>query len=112
MPPRDRAREVADQAASTLMNIKRDYYCQVIEKGIEPPDVPKDADGFYTVSYHHAGMRSAWVMQSKLRKLYKQLDTVVVKVLDKEWKAEVRVKLKAGEPSDAGTDARQADPRA
>ena len=91
---RDRAREVADQAASTLMNVRRDFYCQVIAKGVEPPDVPRDAEGFYTVSYHMAGTKSAWVMQARLRKMYGELDTKVEKVLDKDWKAEVRVKRK------------------
>lgn len=102
---RDRAREVADQAASTLLNVKRDFYCQVIAKGVEPPDVPRDEAGYYTVSYHMAGMKSAWVMQARLRKAYPGLDTKVEKVLDKDWKAEVRVKLKAGDDeSEARTD--------
>jgi hypothetical protein len=101
---RDRAREVADQAASTLLNVQRDYHCKVISKGIEPPDVPKDEGGYYTVSFHMAGTRSAWVMQAKLRKRYPELDTKVVAVVDKDWKAEVRVKMKAGDTEDAQAD--------
>lgn len=92
---RNRAREVADTAASTLKNVKRDFNCQAISKGLTPPDAPKDEGGYFTVSYHWAGLRSAWVMQSKLRKKYTDLDTVVVAVVDKDWKAEVRVKRKA-----------------
>ncbi len=94
--PRDRAKEVADQAASTLKNVQRDFHCQVIAAGVKPPDVPKDDEGYYTVSYHWAGMGSAWVMQSRLRKRYPGLDTKVVKVLDQDWQAEIRVR-KAGE---------------
>lgn len=102
--PRDRAREVTDQAASALLNTKRDFHCKVIEKGIEPLDVPKDDNGFYTVSYHMAGMGSAWVMQSKLRKKYPGLDTKVVNVVDIpcDWQAEVRVKRKV--ETDGATD--------
>lgn len=94
---RDRAVEVANMAASTLLNVDRDYNCAIIAKGLEPKDVTKDAQGFYTVSKHMAGMRSAWVMQAKLRKKYEALDTKVVNVTDSpcEWKAEVRVKLKS-----------------
>lgn len=96
---RDRAKEVANQAASTLLNVKRDFYCKVIEKGVVPPEVPKDDEGYFTVSYHMAGMRSAWVMQSKLRRKYSGLDTKVVNVVDIPctWNAEVRVKQKVND---------------
>lgn len=94
---RDRVKEVHDQAASTLLNIRRDFNCEAISKGLVPPDVPKDAEGYLTVSFHMAGMRSAWVMQSRLRKRYPELDTRVVAVVDKNWQAEVRVKKREAE---------------
>ena len=92
---RDRHSEVANQAASTLLNINRDYYCSVISSGISPPDIPKDKEGYFTVSYHFAGVDSAYVTQNRLRKKYPNLDTKVVNVHDLpvKWKAEVRVKL-------------------
>ncbi len=108
---RDRAKEIADQAASTLMNIKRDFNCQVIAAGIEPQDITKDDEGFYTVSYHMAGKRSAWVMQARLRKKYPELDTKVVNVVDMpcDWQAEVRVKLKEAGDEDAGDNGKPGD---
>lgn len=93
--PRDRAKEVTSQGTSMLLNTNRDKYCEIIAKGVADfPGIPKDEDDYYTVSYHVAGKRPAWVMQSRLRKKYPQLDTKVVSVVDKTWTAEVRVKLK------------------
>lgn len=91
---RDRAKEAANQAASTVLNINRDFNCKAISKGLEPPGVPRYEGGWYAVSFHIAGMRSAWVKQARLRKAYPDLDTKVVRVLDHEWTAEIRVRRK------------------
>jgi hypothetical protein len=94
--PRDRAKEVSNQAASTMLNINRQFYCDCISKGVAVPGVPVDEQGYLTISYHMAGTRPAWVMQARLRKRYPMLDTKVVNVTDLPVKhnAEVRVKLR------------------
>lgn len=91
---RDREREANNMARSIVLNTSRGFHCDCISKGVAVPGLTPDSEGYYTVSYHMAGMQAAWVMQSRLRKSYPNLLTRVVNVADTgvEWAAEVRVK--------------------
>ena len=91
---RDRATEAHNMAQSMVLNQNRAFHCDCISHGVEVPGLTPDDDGFYPVSYHMAGKRSAWVLQNKLRRKFPLLDTKVVPVVDKPWTAEIRVKRK------------------
>lgn len=91
---RDKVVEAHNMAQSMVLNQNRDFHCDCISNGVHVPGLPKDADGFYPVSFHMSGMDSAWVSQNRLRKKFPELDTKVVAVVDKPWKAEIRAKRK------------------
>lgn len=63
---------------SALRNTNREMQCTLIQGGF-PLELAPDTEGWYTVSFHVAGSRSALVQQSKLRKRYTGLETKVCK---------------------------------
>lgn len=84
------------QAKSILLNLNREFHLKCLTNGIGVPGLITDDEGFYRVSYHVAGVRSAWVQQAKIRSAWPALDTKVVDVSDKpcEWSAEIWAKRK------------------
>lgn len=86
----------SDQAKSLLSNVSRRFHLECISKGVVVPGLEANERGFYRVSYHHAGVASAWVQQTKIRATWPNLKTHVVDVSQQpcEWNAEIWVKRK------------------
>lgn len=84
------------QVRSLLLNLDQDFHMSCLTKGVIVPDLQVDTEGFTRVGYYVAGVSSAWVQQSKIRRKWPQFDTKVVNVADKpcDWSAELWVKLK------------------
>lgn len=80
-----------------LLNLHRRFHLDCVSKGIEVPGLMQDEDGWFRVSYHVAGMGSAWVQQAKTRHEYPNLETQVRNVTNQpcEWNAEIWVRVKA-----------------
>lgn len=89
------------QARSTLLNLNRKFHLDCIVRGVDIPNLKKDDQGWYRVSYHVAGTGSAWVQQAKVRALYPTLETKVVNVGTEpcEWGAEIWVRVATPEVS-------------
>lgn len=93
------SKETENKAQSMLLNTRRAFHLECITKGVPIPDLTPDDEGYVSVSFHHAGMRSAWVQQAKLRAKYPDVDTKVVNMVDMPcaWSAEIRAKRKPNE---------------
>lgn len=91
----DPARRQSDMAKSLGWNTQRPHLIACILKGISPPGVMPDSEGFYEISRHAAGTRPAYVVQANLRKRYPKLHTKVVNTVDDdsvEWDAIIKAK--------------------
>lgn len=77
---------------ATGWNAERDLKISLILAGANPGKMPAH-DGFYAVSYH-TSMNSGYACQNKIRKQYPDLETHVHGVKDREWKAEIHVKVR------------------
>lgn len=89
-------RHAEAQARSILLNLNQEFHLRCLDTGIEVPGLAVDSDGFYRIGYYVAGMQSAWVQQSKMRKAWPNLETKVVNVRDQpcEWVGEIWAKKK------------------
>lgn len=94
------------QAGSTLLNLDRKFHLDCITKGVKVPGVQTDEQGWSRVSYHMAGMRSAWVQQNRIRRGWPTLETECRNVADQpcDWNAEIWVRLKKETQDDTAAD--------